>query len=51
MDVTHRGLSCATTVKAQSMFLFKRKNMVLGLLHQASQLLGILHYTPPMSRC
>lgn len=42
MDVTHRYLSCAATVQAQRMFLFKRKNMVLGLLHQASQLLRIL---------
>ncbi|KAG2574539.1 hypothetical protein PVAP13_7KG342940 [Panicum virgatum] len=51
MDVTHRYLSCAATVQAQRMFLFKRKNMVLGLLHQASQLLRIFHYreTPPCS--
>ena len=51
MDVTHRYLSCAATVQAQRMFLFKRKNMVLGLLHQTSQLLRIFHYreTPPCS--
>ena len=51
MDVTHRYLSCAATVQAQRMFLFRRKNMVLGLLHQTSQLLRIFHYreTPPCS--
>ena len=42
MDLTHRDLSRAARVHAQRMFLFKRKNMAQGLLHQASQLLRIL---------
>ncbi|OEL18443.1 hypothetical protein BAE44_0020531, partial [Dichanthelium oligosanthes] len=44
-------LACATSFQAQRMFLFKRKNMVLGLLHQAALRVRILHYTPLMSRC